>query len=104
MAISLIPQAWQLYNRFPGSPHHSGYIPGDENFSMTALRLCSGSISNLGDLSNDGCKVQLHGYPGMLPGMASMMHFIASIEDADIIQMILKHLGLWETRNHDPPN
>lgn len=31
------------------------------------------------------------------------MEIIAFIEDADIIQMILKHLGLWETRNHDPP-
>ncbi len=31
------------------------------------------------------------------------MKIIAFIEAADIMMMILKHLGLWETRNHDPP-
>lgn len=31
------------------------------------------------------------------------MKIIAFIEEADIIQMILKHPGLRETRNHDPP-
>ena len=28
---------------------------------------------------------------------------IALIDDADVIKKILKHLDLWETRNHDPP-
>jgi hypothetical protein len=31
------------------------------------------------------------------------MRIIAFIEDATLIQVILKHLGLWETKNHDPP-
>ena len=31
------------------------------------------------------------------------MKIIAFIEAADIIEMILKHLDLWDTRNHDPP-
>jgi hypothetical protein len=31
------------------------------------------------------------------------MRIIAFIEDDQIIQKILKHLGLWETNNHDPP-
>jgi hypothetical protein len=29
---------------------------------------------------------------------------IAFIEDAALIQVIAKHLGLWETRIHDPPS
>ena len=31
------------------------------------------------------------------------MRVISVIEDPLIIKKILKHLGLWETRNHDPP-
>ena len=31
------------------------------------------------------------------------MRIIAFIEDNWIIKKILKHLGLWETHNHDPP-
>lgn len=31
------------------------------------------------------------------------MRVISSIEQPKIIEKILKHLDLWETRNHDPP-
>ena len=31
------------------------------------------------------------------------MKIISIIEDGKIIEKILRHLGLWETRNHDPP-
>jgi hypothetical protein len=31
------------------------------------------------------------------------MKVIAFIEDDTLIKKILKHLGLWEIRNHDPP-
>lgn len=31
------------------------------------------------------------------------MKVISFIEDDRIIRKILTHLGLWETRNHDPP-
>jgi hypothetical protein len=31
------------------------------------------------------------------------MRIIAFIEDDQVIQKILKHLGLWETNTHDPP-
>jgi hypothetical protein len=31
------------------------------------------------------------------------MRIIACIEDATLIQVILKDLGLWETNNHGPP-
>jgi len=31
------------------------------------------------------------------------MKVIAFIEDKNLIKKILVHLGLWETRNHDPP-
>ncbi len=31
------------------------------------------------------------------------MKVIASIEDDVLIKKILMHLGLWETRNRDPP-
>ena len=41
--------------------------------------------------------------PLLCPQCQGSMKMIAFIEDADIIQMILTHLGLWETRNHDPP-
>ena len=29
---------------------------------------------------------------------------IAFIEDDAVIRKILVHLGLWDNRNHDPPN
>jgi hypothetical protein len=32
------------------------------------------------------------------------MKIIGFIEDDEIIEKILQHLGLWETRSHDPPN
>jgi len=31
------------------------------------------------------------------------MKVIAFIEDDMLIKKILVHLGLWDTRNHDPP-
>ena len=31
------------------------------------------------------------------------MRIIAFIEDSGVVEKILRHLGLWETRNHDPP-
>jgi len=31
------------------------------------------------------------------------MRIISFIEDKETIKKILCHLGLWETRNHDPP-
>ncbi len=31
------------------------------------------------------------------------MRIISFIEDYELIEKILKHLGLWETKNHDPP-
>jgi hypothetical protein len=35
--------------------------------------------------------------------VSGAMRIIALIEDDQIIQKILRHLGLWETNNHDPP-
>ncbi len=31
------------------------------------------------------------------------MKIISFIEDLDIIEKILRHLGLWDINNHDPP-
>ena len=31
------------------------------------------------------------------------MRIISFIEDGGVVEKILRHLGLWETRNHDPP-
>ena len=31
------------------------------------------------------------------------MKIISIIDDFDIIEQILKHLKLWDIRNHDPP-
>ncbi len=31
------------------------------------------------------------------------MKIISFIEDLDIIEKILRHLGLWDIHNHDPP-
>jgi hypothetical protein len=31
------------------------------------------------------------------------MRIISFIEEIEIIEIILQHLGLWDIRNHDPP-
>ena len=31
------------------------------------------------------------------------MRIISFIEDSGVVEKILRHLGLWETRNHGPP-
>ena len=38
------------------------------------------------------------------PRCQGRMRVIAFIEDDDVIRKILVHLGLWDTRNHDPPH
>ena len=38
-----------------------------------------------------------------LPKCSGHMRIISFIEDKETIKKILVHLGLWETRNHDPP-
>lgn len=42
--------------------------------------------------------------PLVCPKCQGEMRIIAFIEDATLIQVILKHLGLWETNNHGPPS
>ena len=39
----------------------------------------------------------------LCPKCQGAMKVIAFIEDDTLIKKILKHLGLWEIRNHDPP-
>jgi hypothetical protein len=39
----------------------------------------------------------------MVPKMPAFDEIISFIEDKDVIEKILRHLGLWKTRNHDPP-
>ena len=41
--------------------------------------------------------------PLLCPKCQGAMKVISFIEDSALIEKILKHLGLWETRNHDPP-
>jgi hypothetical protein len=41
--------------------------------------------------------------PLLCPKCQGAMKVIAFIEDDKIIKKILKHLGLRQTRNHDPP-
>jgi hypothetical protein len=41
--------------------------------------------------------------PLICPKCQGNMRIISFIEDHDLITVILKHLNLWETRNHDPP-
>jgi hypothetical protein len=41
--------------------------------------------------------------PLLCPKCQGAMKVISFIEDAALIKKILKHIGLWETRNHDPP-
>ena len=37
------------------------------------------------------------------PKCKGMMRIISVIEELDIIEKILRHLGLWDIRNHDSP-
>jgi hypothetical protein len=41
--------------------------------------------------------------PLCCPKCQGPMRVISFIEDDELIKKILMHLGLWETRNHDPP-
>ncbi len=41
--------------------------------------------------------------PLVCPKCKGPMKIISFIEDLDLIEKILCHLGLWDTRNHDPP-
>jgi hypothetical protein len=41
--------------------------------------------------------------PPVCPTCHGQMRVISFIEQPEIIENILKHLDLWETRNHDPP-
>ncbi|MBU0973493.1 MAG: transposase, partial [Proteobacteria bacterium] len=42
--------------------------------------------------------------PLICPKCQGSMRIISFIEELDIIEKILRHLGLWDIRNHDPPN
>lgn len=41
--------------------------------------------------------------PLICPKCQGTMRIISFIEELDIIEKILRHLGLWDIRNHDPP-
>jgi len=41
--------------------------------------------------------------PLVCPKCQGQMKIISIIDDFEIIEMILKHLNLWDIRNHDPP-
>ena len=41
--------------------------------------------------------------PLLCPICLGVMNIISFIEDKDVIEKILRHLGLWKSRNHDPP-
>ena len=41
--------------------------------------------------------------PLLCPKCLGSMKIISFIEDQQLVKKILNHLGLWETRNHDPP-
>ena len=41
--------------------------------------------------------------PLICPKCNGQMKIISIIDDFDIIEQILKHLDLWDIRNHDPP-
>jgi len=41
--------------------------------------------------------------PLVCPKCPGPMRIISFIEDMEIIEKILRHLDLWDTRNHDPP-
>nr|CBX30254.1 hypothetical protein N47_D30630 [uncultured Desulfobacterium sp.] len=40
--------------------------------------------------------------PLLCPKCQGPMKIISIIDQAEIIQKILRHLNLWDTRNHDP--
>ena len=42
--------------------------------------------------------------PLLCPKCHGEMKIIAVIEDEDVIKKILRHLGLWDIKNHDPPD
>jgi hypothetical protein len=48
-------------------------------------------------------KVSYNVDPLLCPKCLGSMKIISFIEDSQIIEKILRHLGLWEPRNHDPP-
>ena len=41
--------------------------------------------------------------PLICPKCSKNMRIISFIEELSVIKVILKHLNLWETNNHDPP-
>lgn len=41
--------------------------------------------------------------PLICPKCWGQMRIISFIEELDIIEKILRHLGRWDIRNHDPP-
>ena len=41
--------------------------------------------------------------PLLCPKCDGAMKIISFIEELDIIEKILRHLDLWDIRNHDPP-
>jgi hypothetical protein len=41
--------------------------------------------------------------PLLCPKCQGVMKIISFIEDKDVIEKILRHLGLWKSQNHDPP-
>ena len=41
--------------------------------------------------------------PLLCPKCRGEMRIISFIEDMGVVEKILRHLGLWKTRNHDPP-
>ncbi len=41
--------------------------------------------------------------PLLCPKCQGPMKIMGFIENDEIIEKILRHLGLWETRSHDPP-
>ncbi|MFH1154828.1 MAG: IS91 family transposase, partial [Pseudomonadota bacterium] len=41
--------------------------------------------------------------PLVCPKCQGSMKIISFIEKLDVIEKILRHLDLWDSRNHDPP-
>ena len=48
-------------------------------------------------------KVSYNVDPLVCPKCQGSMRIVSFIENDEIIEKILRHLGLWKTRNHDPP-
>jgi hypothetical protein len=44
-----------------------------------------------------------HVNPLLCPKCSGSMKIISFIDQDELIERILRHLGLWDTRNHDPP-